>query len=112
MTVSRMRLIFVAVFTGGFLLVSAVFLMLAISTGLGPGDAGDPPITTTQKVASHVGQAVLNVIWFPINVMHTSLFKGRPLPGNDWFWLFGCGVLYGLVALIIFEWVAKRKRDA
>ena len=38
--------------------LSFVFLMMAISTGLGPGDAGDPPVTQGQEVASKIGSVL------------------------------------------------------
>ena len=92
--------------------LSFVFLMMAISTGLGPGDAGDPPVTRGQEIASAVGHFILQILWVPINAARNM--GVRRLPGSDWLWIALSGVLYGFVLLAIyrlFKASTKNQRD-
>ena len=99
--VTKQEVIFLVLYPVLHCALSFVFLMMAISTGLGPGDAGDPPVTQGQEVASKIGSVLLQVLWLPINLAHKVGI--RHLPGSDWLWIALTGVLYGFALLAIYR---------
>ena len=104
------RFVFIVIFVIGFMALSFGALLMAISTWLGPGDAGDPPITPAQEIISTVGHAIINILWFPMFAIHKLFFRGGPLPMNDFIWIIGCGIFYAFLALFIRERVIKRHK--
>jgi hypothetical protein len=110
------RLCFIILFIAAFCGLSFVALMMAISTGLGPRDAGDPPVTKAQELMSSVGGGLLTVMWFPINIIKKAFFEGQPLPGGDLPWIAGCGLLYSIIILSMYDvirvWRKKRRTNA
>lgn len=96
---------FLMLFTIGFCVMSFAALMLALSAGLGPPRAGDPPVTATQEWMSSLGHAMLTVMWFPMDTVKAAYFAGQPLPSPFWLWIAGCGALYGIVIVMIYDFV-------
>lgn len=91
------RVVFVAVFVvsfGAFSLLNVLLMTVGWS---------DPPVHPFRGRLASIGAAVLNLIWFPVRVVHETFFAGGPLPGNDWLWILGCGLLYAVVGLVVFD---------
>ena len=86
-----------------------IALMMSISTGIGPSDAGDPVPSPLQQNIAHLGQTLSYVFVAPIMIIHDTFFMGRPLPGNDWLWIILMGLIYGVILLAIKEKILFRR---
>lgn len=107
---TRRRIIFLLIFVGLYCIVTMVAFLMAISTGIGIPDAGDPPPTPMQQSIDNIGEIITNILLGPIMAIHDIFFMGRSLPFGDWAWIIGLGFLYGLLALVAWEKLMKRAR--
>lgn len=93
------HLLFVVVF-GMIFTGLTVSIVLLANGAVGPPNPGQPPATAAEDAALTFGLPFVQVLWFPMLAFQQTLFKGRNLPGNEYLWIFGCGVLYGIGILL------------
>ena len=104
-TVTRKQLAFLIGYPIAYYMLSAVFTLMAISTGLGPADAGDLPPTRGQEIMSSVGHSALQVLWFPF---HLTFNLMKIVPGPEWLGVLVVGFLQGCMLLAIYRTLLKR----
>ena len=96
---TRKQIIFLAVYPLIHILISVPFFLMAICTGLGPPDVGDPPISAQQEIVSRIGHHVIDTLWAPTFFLMHSLKLSRA-SFMEYLWLLLSGLLYGFFLLI------------
>jgi hypothetical protein len=93
------RITFLGAFLAAYLALSFIGFWLGMTTStLGLRDGEPLPIFTTwQRFQGGIGSALIAVLWFPCFLADRLL---HPLPGSDWFWIIGSGILYGITLYV------------
>lgn len=105
---TRKQIVFLIVYPIGHCVLSIILLLMAISsTGIGPPDTGDPPITLQQEIVSKVGAFSILILWAPIFLVE-KMFKLPHGPFQDYLWIFLAGLLYAVIALGIYKAIYRK----
>jgi hypothetical protein len=75
---------------------------MAINTGIGPPDAGDPPITPQQQIVSEIGGVAINILWAPVFLAERWI-KLPHGPSQDYLWITLAGLIYAPVFLSLYK---------
>lgn len=90
--------------------LSAAAVLLAISTGLGPPDAGDPPPTRQQEIASAIGRETARALLFPADTLCNVFPQIRHVPWSDWPLVLFSGFFYAVVLVTLWNRLIRHGR--
>jgi hypothetical protein len=87
---------------GSYLALTLVGLSLMVGGGLGPDVEATP--------LNRIGSAILEALFFPLEVIHARFFPGHPLPGSDWLWIIAVGASWAGIATLALAMVRRLRR--
>lgn len=86
-SLSGKQKLFLFIFPFFAVVFMVISLLMSISAGFGPGDAGDPPITPIQETISSIGGWFSTIWYFPLSLLRRFEIPINGLLAYGWFFL-------------------------
>ena len=104
---TKKQIIFLIGYPFIHLILSIIFLFMALAKGFMHDDPDWHP-TRTQEVMAAVGTAAVKILWAPLFFWERAGLPVSHQTFGEYFAIFLCGLLYGLIGVIIYKIIYRR----